>query len=37
VGAVREAVRARRPGEALSLTIARAGKSQEITVTVGDD
>ncbi len=34
VSALREAVRSRRPGESLVLTVVRAGKAQDVTVTL---
>lgn len=34
VAALREAVRSRRPGESIVLTVVRAGKAQDVTVTL---
>lgn len=34
VSALREAVRSRRPGESIVLTVVRAGKAQDVTVTL---
>lgn len=36
VSALREAIRARHAGETLNLTVIRAGKPQDVTVTVGE-
>jgi serine protease Do len=36
ISALRDAVRSRKPGEKLTLNVLRAGKPQEVSVTVGD-
>ncbi len=37
VAALREAVRARRPGETITLTVVRAGKPRDVTITCEGD